>query len=413
MTVLIIGAGVIGVTSAYFLAKSGHKVTVIDRQPVAANETSFANAGLIAPGHSYTWASPKAPGVLLRSLFQEGQSLRLKLRPDLNMWAWGLKFLKNCTTEKVQLNTARKVRLCRYSQEILQDILVEEDIDIARQSGGLLYVYRQQQDFLAGQKNMQILIDNGLDIQPINKEEVLRIEPAFEHSLTDFAGALYCPSDESGDANLFTRSLAERCAELGVNFLYEHNVKRILSQGSKIIGVETDRGIITADKYVLAAGSYSPILAKPIGYKLPIYPVKGYSITFPIEEEHEPPAKGGVDENNLVAWARFNNRFRLTATAEFAGYDFSHRPEDFRHMFNVAKELFPRAANYNEPSFWTGCRPMTPEGTPIISATRHENFYVNTGHGHMGWTMSCGSAKLLTSLINKTESEISLDGMAL
>lgn len=413
MTILIIGAGVIGVTSAYFLAKSGYSVTVVDRQPVAANETSFANAGLIAPGHSYTWASPKAPGILFKSLFQDGQALRLKLRPDLNMWAWGLKFLQNCTAEKTKLNTARKVRLCRYSQEVLQDLLAAEDIDIARQSGGLLYVYREKEAFIAGQNTMQILVDNGLDILPIDKDEVIRIEPAFQHSLTDFAGALYCPSDESGDANLFTRSLAKRCEEMGVNFLYKHDVKRILAQGEEIVGVETSHGVLTADKYVLSAGSYSPLLAKPLGYRLPVYPVKGYSITFPIEEGHVPPAKGGVDENNLVAWARFNDRFRLTATAEFAGYDYSHRPEDFKHMFNVAQELFPEAANYNEPQFWTGCRPMTPEGTPIISATKHNNLYVNTGHGHMGWTMSCGSAKLLASLINKTEPEISLDGMTL
>src|SRR5260221_683331 len=271
---VIMGAGVIGVTNAYYLAKEGHQVTVIDRQPVAANETSFANAGLVAPGHAYTWASPRAPKILLKSLFRDDQALRLKLNADPRMWLWCLKFLRNCTAEHARINTTRKLGLCVYSQQALKDLVAETRIDYDGRQGGLLYLYRDDASFARGQ--------------------------------------------------------------------------------------------VEGERFVLALGCQSAIIGRHLGLRLPIYPVKGYSATVPIGGRNGAPSIGGVDENNLVAFARMGDRLRLTAVAEFAGYDTSHKPENFRTMLDAAKALFPQGGDYDRARFWAGLRPMTPEGTPLF-----------------------------------------------
>ncbi|WP_225032602.1 D-amino acid dehydrogenase [Paraburkholderia sp. XV] len=413
MKTVVLGGGIVGTTTAYFLASSGEEVTVVDRQPGVALETSFANAGLVAPGHSYTWASPRAPKIMLKSLYSEGQALRLKWHPDWRMWAWCWQFLQNCTAEKSRLNTSRKVRLCRYSQAQLQAVTTAENLAYDRISRGLLYVYRDQASFERGVANMSILAENGLPLETLDRQATIAREPALTASGDKLAGAIYCPSDESGDAHLFTKALYERCMQLGVTFLFDTAIKHLSASADRVDYVETSRGRLSADRYVLALGSFSPFVARQLGYRLPVYPVKGYSVTLPIEAGNTPPDVGGVDENNLTAWARFGNRLRFTATAEFAGFDTRHTPEDFRHMLQAAHELFPNGANYERPSYWAGLRPMTPEGTPIIGSTAHRNFYLNTGHGHMGWTMSCGTARLLTDLMQGREPELDLTGLTL
>jgi D-amino-acid dehydrogenase len=413
MKTVVLGGGIVGVTTAYFLAKAGDEVVVVDRCDGVALETSFANAGLIAPGHSYTWASPRAPKILLKSLFAEGQALRLKLTADWRMWEWCWRFLQNCTAERSRLNTSRKVRLCRYSQQLLQQMTQDERLTYERISGGLLYLYRDPASFERGVSNMSILADNGLPLQTLDRRAVVALEPALAASANSIEGAIYCPSDESGDAHLFTSELALRCRDLGVEFQLGTTIRTVHASADRIDYVDTSLGRVSGDRYVLALGSYSPLVARQLGYRLPIYPVKGYSVTLPIDEWHEPPTLGGVEENQLVAWARFGQRLRLTATAEFCGYDTNHSPADFSHMLQTARALFPNGADYQRPSYWAGLRPMTPEGTPLIGPARHRNLFFNTGHGHMGWTMSCGTAKILVDMMSGRRPDIDITGMTL
>lgn len=413
MHTVVLGAGVAGVTTAWYLAAQGRQVTVIDRQPLAAAETSYANAGMVAPGHSYTWASPRAPGILWRSLRDNSQALRLKLNPDPHMWIWLCKFLRNCTAERSRINTGRKLVLCRYSQHELQELTAAQDLQYDRISQGALYMYRDAASFARGRANMQILADGGMQLDLLDADAVVAREPALAGARAHIAGAIYAPTDESGDTRMFTRALAERCRAAGVRFLMDTRIERIEAQGERIACVHTSAGPITADDYVLSLGSYSPILARPLGYRLPIYPVKGYSVTLPIGPGHQPPTLAGVDENNLVAWARFGQRLRFTATAEFSGYDTSHSPRDFEPMLRAARQLFPQGADFGQPEYWAGLRPMTPENTPILGASRHKNLFLNTGHGHMGWTMSCGTARIVADLMEGRKPAIDITGMTL
>jgi D-amino-acid dehydrogenase len=413
MKVLILGAGVIGVTTAHRLLKDGHEVTLIERNATAAEETSANNAGLVAPGHSYAWSSPKAPGILLKSLWRDDQALRFKLKPDPRLWHWSWLFLRQCNSACARRNTLRKHRLCMYAQQALQQTVAETGIDYDGRRGGLLYLYRSQETFDLGVANMGILADDGQELRAIDRDQAARIDPALGPVKDKFAGAIYCPSDESGDARKFTLGLAEVCAGLGARFLYGTTITGIETEGDQVTAVITDMGRETAEAYVLALGCESPILARRLGVRLPIYPVKGYSVTLPVAARNNPPNIGGVDEDNLTAYTRLGDRLRVTATAEFAGYDLSHKPSDFRHMLGVARDIFPEGADYEQPSYEACLRPMTPEGTPRFGLGPQRNLYYNTGHGHMGWTMACGAARITADLVAGRTPDIPLDGMTL
>jgi len=411
MKVIVMGSGVVGVTTAYCLLKDGHEVTVVERHDGAADETSFANAGLVAPGHAYTWASPKAPKILLKSLWRNDQALRFRLRLDPALWSWSLKFLGNCRAERVAVNTARKVRLSLYSQDMLHEVVEDTGVAFDGAKGGLLYLYRTPAAFDAGVAKMKILTDNGLPLEVVDRDRAAAIDPALLPTRDRIVGGIYAPSDESGDARLFTRNLADWCAERGVRFLYGTTIRGVETAAGEVTGLLTDKGRLTADAYVLALGCQSAALAKPLGLSLPIYPIKGYSVTVPVAGRNNTPRIGGVDEENLVAYAPMGDRLRITATADFAGYDKRHSPADFQTMLAAARDLFPDAADYSRPSYWAGLRPMTPEGTPIFGRGRQRNLFLNTGHGHMGWTMSCGSARITADLIAGRTPAIPLDGM--
>lgn len=412
MRTVVLGGGLMGVTTAWYLAKSGHEVTVVERHPAVAGETSFANAGLVAPGHSLTWASPRAPKVLLKSLFQADQALQLKLSADPRMWAWCWRFLRNCRAETARINTLRKLKLTVYSQAALQALVAETGIEYDGIRKGLLYVYRDGASLERGVANMKVLRDNGQRMDVLDAAGVVRVEPAFETSRSKIAGGLYCPNDESGDAHKFTLALAERCqAQLGVAFRFGTTVTGFRETGDRVDSVVTDRGPIAAENVVLALGSYSPIVGRRLGLALPIYPVKGYSATISVAGRNGTPDVGGVDENNLVAWCRMGDRFRLTGIAEFSGYGTSHRPANFGGMLRVARELFPQAGDYERPAYWACLRPMTPEGTPIFGRGRHRNLWINAGQGHMGWTMACGSARVTVDLMAGRSPEIDTAGM--
>jgi len=411
--IVILGAGVMGVTTAYYLAKAGREVTVIDRQPEAAAETSFANAGLIAPGHSNAWASPRAPMILLRSLWRDDTALRFRIRWDPALWRWGLQFLANCTAERNRQNTLIKLGLARYSREKLIELRQAERIAYDEIAKGCIYLYRDPAHFETGQRAIGFLQAQGYPFEILDRAACVRLDPALAPAQDKIAGAIYAPQDESGDCRAFVLALARICEGLGVRFRYGTAIRGLETEAGRVEAVTTDRERVAADQVVIALGSYAPQIARGAGIKLPIYPVKGYSLTLPLKDKAAAPTLGGVDESYLVAFARMGDRLRLTATADFAGYDSSHRPENFATMIKVARELFPDAAHYDQPRYWACLRPMTPDGPPILGKTKLANLFLNTGSGHMGWTMACGSSRLVTDLMLGRKPDISLEGMTL
>lgn len=411
MKILVLGAGIAGITTAYELNRDGHEVTVIEREAEPASFTSYANAGLFAPGHAYAWSSPAAPGILLRSLWRGDQALRLKPRADPAFWRWMWRFWKECTAERAALNTMRKARLCNYSQSVFHETLARTKVEYDGRRGGLLYLYRSEAGLAAAAAKSKILSDNGCAIETLDRDGVARADPALASVKQNLAGAIYAKNDESGDCRLFARNLAIWLKGQGVTFQFGTTVTGLETTGDRLAAVVTDKGRETADAIVLGLGVYSPHLARQIGYELPIYPVKGYAMTAPVAGRNNPPSIGGVDEETLVAYAPYGDRVRVTATAEFSGYDRSHRPEDFRTMLATMQTLFPDGADWQRAEFWAGLRPMTPQGTPILGPSRLANLWFNTGQGHMGWTMSHGAARITADLIAGKSPRISLEGM--
>ena len=407
MKIIILGAGLIGVTTAYELSRSGnHRITVVDSASAVATEASAVNASMIAPGHSYAWASSKVPGILLKSFYRNDQAFRIRLRFDLQFWKWTALFLKQCNNSDAERNTIRKHELCTYSQKRLDILVKENTIEYDRIQRGLLYIYRDAALFKKGASHSSILSDRGQQTDIMTADEVVELEPAYEKERSKIAGALYCPTDETGNSQKFTTSLGASCAEKEVEFKFDTKVLSLVAEKDRIRSIETSDGDLEADLYVISLGAYTPLLLKTVGINVPIYPVKGYSLTLPIRSDDQPPTIGTIDEDNLVAFSRIGDSFRMTATAEFAGYDLSHKPKDFKTMINAVKGLVPNAADYESPIYNTCLRPMTPQGSPYIGFSRLENLFVNSGQGHMGWTMACGSAKIATDLIEGVEPEI-------
>ena len=399
MRILVMGAGIVGVTTAYQLLKDGHEVTVVDRADEAASFSSHANAGLVAPGHAYAWSSPRAPGMMLRSLYRDDQAIRFHPSLSPALWFWTLKFLKQCTAERARRNTQEKARICIYSQELLNEVAEEISAPYDANGGGLIYFYRHAQSFDLAAAKCEILREEGIAVDILNAAETLAHDPGLADAESHIAGSLYARADESGDARLFTIALAEECKKRGARFVMGATLKGLESEAGQITAALTDTERLGADQYVLSLGVLSPTLVKNLQVRLPIYPVKGYSMTLPVGAEHMPPSLGGVDEDNLLAYCPMGKRLRFTATADFAGYDTTHKPADFSVMTRKAQEVFPRAADYRQPTYWAGLRPMTPTGLPIVGASPIDNLWFNTGHGHMGWTMSCGTARVLADLM--------------
>jgi len=394
MKIIILGSGVIGVTTAFELQKDGHEVTIIDRQPKPAMETSYANAGLIAPGH------------LFKSIYRKDQVFRFtpNLNPQLLRWGW--RFLKECTKSKSIQNTEKKFQLCRYSQQKFHKVIDETGIQFDRVQNGLLYLYRSQEDLDEGAEKAEILRNQNLKLEIIDRNRVCEIEPSLEPVKEKIAGAIFSPSDEAGDTRQFTEKLSHICKQKGAEFKFNTTVKKLISENDRIHNVITDRGNFKADAFILAMGSFSPKLAKPLGIYLPIYPVKGYSITIPVQNNSLTPTGAGIDEHHFLGYARFGDRVRFTSIAEISDYSTAHSPSDFEFIINAAKDLFPKAGDFSSAEYWAGLRPMTPEGIPILGRSKFENLYFNTGHGHLGWTMACGSAKIVADLIGGRETEI-------
>ncbi len=412
MRVVVMGGGVVGVTTAYQLLHDGHEVVLLEKNPDVALETSWGNAGMIAPGHSFVWSSPRAPMILLRSLVLKNQALRFRPSLDPRLWSWSLKFLAECTEAKARRNTLRKHEIAVYSQRMLHETLAAEHIDYDRNDRGILYFYRDQRSLEAGVAHMQILADDGQAMRVLDRRQMLEIEPSLAGVADRIAGAIYCPTDESGSCNKFTAGLAAICRARGGDIRTGREIAGIEVSGDTVTGVRTDQGTVTGDAYVMALGCQSPMLARGIGVDLPIYPIKGYSMTIPVGNHRAPPTLSTIDENNLVAISRMGERVRVTATAEFAGWDKSHKPADFTFMKGVVQELYPDGADYERAEMWAGLRPMTPDNLPIVGRKKHRNLWYNTGHGHIGWTMSHGTARMVADLIGGQSPAIPVEGLA-
>ena len=411
MKVVVLGAGLAGVTTAHYLLKDGHEVVVVERQPNAALETSFANGSLICLGHSYPWGSPAAPRILMRSLIRRDQALRIRPRFDPRLWFWLMKFLAECPRWRADRHAATRLRLAKYSLQALNDVTSDTKVEYHRTAKGLLYVYRTAHSMDEGVRQMTVLQQNGLELRVIDGAEIVRIEPALAPVRQKLVGAVYVPGDGTGDARLFTQELARVCAERGAQFRYSTDIKALDIEGGRVASVVTSRGSITSDAVVVAMGSYSPLLVQRYGISIDVFPVKGYSLTVPIDDPKTAPVIGGLDEDNLLAFSVLGSQLRLTATAEFAGYDTSHSESDFRYMLTAAKDLFPTVGNYAEAKPWAGLRPATPDGNPILGSTNVANLFLNTGHGSMGWTMSCGTGKLTADLLADRQPDIDLAGI--
>lgn len=412
MKVTVLGAGVIGVTTAYYLAKSGHEVTVIDRQPGPALETSFANAGEVSFGYCSPWAAPGIPQKALKWLFMEHAPLILRPKVDMAMLSWMVKMLSNCTAERYAINKSRMLRLADYSRLALSDLRAETGIAYDERMQGTLQLFRTQAQLDASAKDVKALAADGIPYEVLDKDACIRVEPALAASRHKIVGGLLTPKDETGDCFKFTNALAAKAAEMGVVFDYGRSILAIQSEGGKITGVSTDKGIVKADAYVVALGSYSPILLKPLGIKLPVYPVKGYSLTIPIVDAAKSPESTVMDETYKIAITRLGDRIRVGGMAEISGYTNDLGEARRRTLEHSVTDLFP-GGDMSKANFWSGLRPMTPDGTPVIGATKLSNLYINSGHGTLGWTMSCGSARMLSDVISGKKPEIETADLAL
>jgi D-amino-acid dehydrogenase len=409
---LVLGGGVVGVTTAYFLAKAGHEVTLVEEKNGLGLEATGGNAGIIAPGHSFAWASPRAPRMLWQSLRGAETAIRVRLTADPELYAWGLRFLRECTSERARRNTLIKLRLCQYSQGVMKELVRAEGIEYQATYKGALYMHRDPAEFEAGIKKMALLAEHGQKQEILDANALARIEPAFEPVKGKIAGAIRDLGDSSGDSRVFSEELARVARDKhGLSVRLGTRVTGLRAAGDRIDAVVTSDGVLGADNYVLALGVGAPVVARTAGIRLPIYPAKGYSSTFPLKPGGLAPTISGVDEQWLVGWSRLGDRLRLTSTAEFAGYDWGWTPRDFNNILRLARDLFPDAADYDRGEYRACLRPMTPDGPPILGLGRHRNLFLNCGHGHMGWTMACGTARIVTDLMTGRMPELDLKGL--
>ncbi|MCB1957448.1 MAG: D-amino acid dehydrogenase [Rhodocyclaceae bacterium] len=399
MHVLILGSGVIGTTTAYFLARQGARVTVVDRCAAPAMETSHANAGQISPGYSAPWAAPGIPLKAIKWLFQ--QHAPLAIRPDgsLFQWVWMARMLANCTRGAYARNKGRMLRLAQYSQACLAELREEAGIDYEGRRLGTLQLFRTQAQLAAAERDIAVLEQCGVAYELLDAQGVARAEPALAGAPAPLAGGLRLPGDETGDCELFTRRLASRCEALGVEFRFGVEVGDLVVANGRVAGVRCGDDVLEADRFVVALGSYSRRQVAGLGLDLPVYPVKGYSLTMALDNAAAAPRSTVLDETFKVAITRFDERVRIGGMAELGGFDLRLDPRRRATLEKVVKDLFPAAGRPEEATFWTGLRPMTPDGTPLVGATPFANLFLNTGHGTLGWTMAAGSGRLVADLV--------------
>lgn len=408
MKVLILGGGVIGTTSAYYLARAGHEVTLIDRQEGPALETSYANAGEISPGYSSPWAGPGVPLKAVKWLTMKHGPLAIRPKLDPAVWMWVLRMLRNCTSARYAVNKARMVPIAEYSRDCLRELRAETGIAYDERARGTLQLFRTQKQLDGIGGDVEVLRQFGVPFEVLDRAGCAAAEPALARVSEKYVGGLRLPGDETGDCHIFTNRLAEMAAQGNnpVDFRYGVTIREILSDGRRATGARTDKGTFGADAVVVALGSYSPFLLKPLGIRIPVHPVKGYSITVPVADEAAAPVSTVMDETYKIAITRLGSRIRVGGTAEIAGYDLSLRPSRRDPLEHSVTDLFPGGGRVQEATFWCGLRPMTPDGPPVIGRTGIEGLYLNTGHGTLGWTMACGSGRLLADLVSGRKPDV-------
>jgi D-amino-acid dehydrogenase len=413
MKILIMGAGVIGVSTAYELVKAGCDVSVVDRQPAAGLETSFANAGEISPGYASPWAGPGVPLKAVQWMLDKHGPLVVHPRLDPLMWRWMLQTLFNCTSRRYALNKSRMVPIAEYSRDCLRQLRADTGISYDHRSQGTLQLFRKQSQLDSVDKDITVLREYGVRFELLDRNGCIRAEPALGSAPASFVGGLLLPDDETGDCHLFTQRLMAMAQEAGVRFIANTQIESVTTEGDRVTAVVTDSGTITADAYVMALGSFSPLLLRPIGIDIPVYPVKGYSITVPLTDDSGAPQSTVMDETYKVAITRLGDRIRVGGTAELSGYRVELSPERRITLERSLRDLFPHGGDIGGASFWSGLRPMTPDGPPIIGPTRYSNLHLNTGHGTLGWTMACGAARITADRLLGRPSEIPTEGLSL
>lgn len=413
MRIIILGAGVVGISSAYYLAEEGHEVVVLDRQPGPALETSYGNAGEISPGYAVPWAAPGVPSKALRWLFSKHAPLVWRPSADPEMLRWLLSMLANCSEKPYLVNKARLLRLAEYSRDEMRLLRQRTGIQYDQRTEGTLQLFREQKQMDGIAKDIGVLEADGVPYEVLDAKGCIAVEPGLASATVPIAGGLRLPNDETGDCFKFSNALASLAEANGVEFRYGVRIEGIERDGSRISGVRTSAGTVQGDMYVMALGSYSPKLCGPIGLRLPIYPIKGYSLTLPIIDEATAPESTVIDDSYKVAVTRLGNRIRVAGTAEVSGYS-NTLPTHRRETLELTVQaLYPRAGDLRAAEFWSGLRPMTPDTTPIIGETGIDNLLTNTGHGTFGWTMACGSARVLTDLIAGRATQIRTDDLSI
>jgi D-amino-acid dehydrogenase len=413
LKVLVLGSGVIGTSVAYYLARDGHEVQVLDRQPGPALETSFANAGEVSPGYSAPWAGPGVPLKAIKWMLMSHSPLVIWPLLDMAMWRWGAAMLANCTERAYALNKSRMVPIAEYSRDCLKALREDTGIEYDDRAQGTLQLFRTQAQLDGTAKDIEVLKQYGVPYEVLDRAGFVKAEPALAHTQHKFVGALRLPGDETGDCFMFSNRLAEMAQQLGASFRFSTQIQALEAQGGRITGVRTDAGMLRADRYVLALGSYTPLLLRPLGLRIPVYPVKGYSITVPITDPAGAPESTIMDETHKVAVTRLGDRIRVGGTAELAGYSLKLREARRATLEHVVTDLFPKGGDVSKASFWCGLRPMTPDGTPIVGPTPLDNLLLATGHGTLGWTMAAGTGRVIADLVSGRKPEIEVEGLTM
>ncbi|MGE0845892.1 MAG: D-amino acid dehydrogenase [Flavobacteriaceae bacterium] len=412
MKVVVMGAGVIGVTTAYYLAKGGAEVTVLDRQIGPGLETSYANAGELSYGMTSPWAAPGVPMKALKWLFMKRRPLFIWPLISPTMWMWGLQMLRNCNEASYRVNKSRMVRISNYSRDLLPDLIAETGIDYDGRSQGTLQLFRNEKQLKGSKADQEILAEFDSPFEVLDRDGCIGAEPALANVRDKFVGGLRLTADRTGDCRLFTQGLADRCAEMGVVFQYGQSIRAIAIENDRVAGIDTEiAGRVEGDAYVCALGSHGPRALNPIGIRLPVYPVKGYSVTLPVTDEARAPQSTIMDETHKVAITRLGDRIRVAGTAEIAGYSNRLGPHATDTVRFVVDDLFPGGGDLARAEGWTGLRPMTPDGTPVLGASRYANLFLNTGHGTLGWTMACGSGRAVADTVLGKKPEIAMDDL--
>lgn len=412
MQVMVLGGGVIGVTTAWYLAKAGHQVTVIEQHAGVAQETSFANAGQISPGYATPWAAPGIPLKVLKWLLQRDAPFRFQLDGHFYQLEWLWQTLQNCNAASYAINKERMVRLAEYSRDCLKALRQETAIRYDERQLGTLQLFRTEQQLQQADKDIQVLAAAGVPYRLLTASQLTELDPALQFAQSPLAGGLYLPTDETGDCQLFTERLMALAQQQGVTFLFNQTIDKLLINQQQVTGVRCADNVWQADRYVMACGVYSRYLL-PTSWRLPVYPVKGYSLTMPLRDQQAAPFSTLLDESYKIAITRFDQRLRVGGMAEVVGFNKQLVANRCQLLLKVAQDLYPQAGDSQHVQYWTGLRPMTPDSTPIIGKTPLTNLYLNTGHGTLGWTMACGSGQLLADIIDGQPTAIGCEDLAL